>query len=190
MFDIHTNRTQGVLHFDCEARPLSFWQPDQPTTEITAISSAFADDIEGTLHTCLLGECEPREMLEYFVTRYNEASVVTAHYGIKYDLPLINGALIEYGMSPLSEKMVSDTKQDLVKYQFIPKTQEHLSQMMGTLNAKEYMTQQDWRTANRLTPEGLAETKRRVEGDVRQHYELRTELIKRGLLRAPRLWRP
>lgn len=183
-----------VLHFDCEARPLSFWYETQPTTDLTAIASAWADDIEGTLHTDLMGptwtERKYKKMLQCFVERYNEADVVTAHYGIKFDLPLINGALIEMGMPILTEKYISDTKQHIVKYGFIPKTQEHVSGMMRTMNPKEHMTQADWRRANRLTPQGMEETRRRVEGDVKQHYEMRQELIKRGLLSPPVLWTP
>ncbi len=187
---IPTKPKGRTLHFDCEARPLSFWVPDQPTTEITAICSAWADDIEGTIHTCLLGETSMKDMLAYFVERYNEATMVTGHYIIRFDLPLVNAALVENGMETLTEKMASDTKQHLIKYRFLPKTQEHLSDMMGTVRDKEHMKQSEWREANRLTPAGLAETRRRVEGDVRQHYELRAELIRRNLLKPPSLWRP
>jgi hypothetical protein len=189
MFDVPT-KPGRVLHFDCEARPLSFWQPDQPTTEITAISSAWADDIAGTIETSLLGEHTQQEMLAAIVARWNEATVVTAHYGLRYDAPLINGALIEYNMGTLEPKLFSDTKEHLVKFKFIPKTQEHLSDMMGTFQTKEHMRQSQWREANRLTTEGLQETRRRVEGDIYQHYELRQELLKRGLLGPPTLWTP
>jgi len=34
---------QRILDFDIENRPLSYWIPDQPTAEITAIAWAWAD---------------------------------------------------------------------------------------------------------------------------------------------------
>jgi hypothetical protein len=183
-----------ILHFDCEARPLSFWYETQPTTDITAISTAWADDIDGSISTDLMGpawsDAAYKKMLKNFVARYNESDIVTAHYGIRFDLPLINGALIEMGLPILLPKLISDTKQHLVKYAFIPKTQEFVSGMMRTLYPKEHMTQEEWRRANRLTKEGIAETKRRVEGDVHQHYEMRQALLERGLLKKPTLWRP
>jgi hypothetical protein len=193
MLDITTSPGR-ILHFDAECRPLTFWVPDQPTTDITAISSAWADDIDGTIKTVTMGprwtERSYKQMLKQFVERYNEASIVTGHYILRFDIPLFNSALIEMGMPVLEEKLVSDTKIHLAKYQFLPKTQEHVSGMMRTMNPKEHMTQEDWREANRLTPKGITETRRRVEGDVRQHYQMRAELISRGLLKAPSIWRP
>ena len=186
--------TVKILHFDCEARPLSFWYETQPTTDITAISTAWAHDIDGTIHTDLMGpawsEGAYKKMLINFVKRYEEADIVTAHYGIKYDLPLINGALIEMGLPYLTEKLISDTKQHLVKYSFIPKTQEFVSGMMRSMYPKEHMTQEQWRRANRLTKEGIVETKRRVEGDIHQHYEMRMSLLEKNMLKKPTLWRP
>jgi hypothetical protein len=52
------------------------------------------------------------------------------------------------------------------------------------------MSQPEWREANRLTPEGLKHTKRRVAGDVRQHKELRLRLQQTRMLKAPRVWVP
>lgn len=183
-----------ILHFDAECRPLTFWVPDQPTTDLTAISSAWADDIDGTMQTDTMGprwtERAYKKMLANFVKRWNEADIVTGHYVLKFDIPLFNSALIEMDMPILTEKLVSDTKIHLAKYQFLPKTQEHVSGMMRTMNPKEHMTQENWREANRLTPNGIAETRRRVEGDVRQHYQMRQELINRGLLKKPVVWRP
>jgi hypothetical protein len=50
------------------------------------------------------------------------------------------------------------------------------------------MNQSKWRAANRLTPEGLAEVRQRVTGDVRQHIELRRELLALGYLCNPKMW--
>jgi hypothetical protein len=52
------------------------------------------------------------------------------------------------------------------------------------------MGQHSWRTSNRLAPEGLRATEKRVVGDVVDHMRLRPELLKRNLLKPPRIWHP
>jgi hypothetical protein len=54
---------------------------------------------------------------------------------------------------------------------------------------KVQMNQTKWRAANRLTPEGLAEVRARVVGDVRQHIQMRAKLLEMGYLAPPRIWR-
>lgn len=181
-----------ILDFDIENRPSSYWYDDQTTAEVTAIAWAFTDDpknirvevLDPTVDNSITG------MLYAFLEAYNEAYMVTGHYIRKHDLPILNGAYIENGFDPLSPKMTSDTKLDLVGYRDLPKTQEFLGEMLGVKSPKVHMTQTDWREANRLTPKGIANTKRRVTGDVKQHMEIRKELIARGMLRQPKLWRP
>jgi hypothetical protein len=187
---VPTRKGGRILGFDIENMPLTYYAPDYPTAQITAIASAFEDDVKGTIHVCLLGICDPEEMLTIFVNRYEEADIVTGHYIRKHDLPIINGSLIEFGMPTLSKKMTSDTKMDLVKFSDIPKNQEYLGAIMGTKQPKVPMTQADWRQANRFTPEGIERTRKRVVADVRQQLQMRKELIRRGLLREPQIWRP
>jgi hypothetical protein len=50
------------------------------------------------------------------------------------------------------------------------------------------MNQVKWRSANRLTPEGLALVRERVVGDVQQHISLRRELLSLGYLKPARVW--
>jgi len=178
-----------VLCFDIENRPLSYWIPDTPTAEITAIAAAWADDPK-TMRVWLLGRDDPEAMLIGFIELYDQADMVTGHYIRKHDLPIINGALIEAGLRTLGPKLTQDTKLDMVAKSDIPATQEHLSDMLGIPADKYHMTQAMWREANRLTADGLALTERRVTDDVRQHIKLRAEMIQRGLLKAPRVWRP
>ena len=189
MNNLETKRRLRVLDFDIENRPLSYWVPDRPTAEITAIASCWVGS-PSTMTVGLLGREELRTILEGFVERYNEADMVTGHYIRRHDLPIINGALLEHGMAPLEPKLVCDTKLDLVTRGDMPATQEHLSEMLGVPAPKIKMTQMMWREANRLTPEGIILTERRVAGDVKQHIALRTKLLQAGLLGPPRIWRP
>ena len=196
-----------VLDFDIENRPLSYWQPDRPTAEITSIASVWVDD-PGSVEVLLLappcvhcggGSCREmgpdvmsgREMLGRFVDRYNESDMVTGHYIRAHDLPIINGALIELGLPTLGPKMTCDTKLDMVKKADIPATQEYLLEQLGIPGMQKFvMSQTKWREANRLTPRGLQLTYDRVSSDIVGHVALRAEMMKRGLLKAPRAWDP
>lgn len=182
-----TKRPLRVLDFDIENRPLSYWQPDRPTSEITAIAWA---EKPSEVYVVTLGRVDPVAMLESFVEAYNASDVVTGHYVRVHDLPIINGALIEYGLPPLKPKMVQDTKQDMIRKADIPATQEHLADMLGIKAHKYHMTQAMWREANRLTEKGMDQTEKRVTDDVKQHMQLRKAMLKAGWLKPPRMWYP
>lgn len=177
-----------VLDFDLENRPLSYAGPDWTTAEITAIAASWAD--QNRVRCWLLGKHDPEEMLRGFLALYDEADCVTGHYIRKHDLPILNGALMEYGLPPLSQKLTSDTKLDMVKKKDMSASQESLAGMYGLSYRKEHMSQPMWREANRLTPGGLKETRRRVTGDVKQHKQLRLRMLEAGVLGPPRVWSP
>jgi hypothetical protein len=184
-----TNRRVKVLDFDIENRPLSYWYDGNCTSEITAIAASWVG--EDHVYCWLLGpEEDGEDILWNFCDLYDQADIVTGHYIRKHDLPIINGALMEYGMHSLSPKYTQDTKMDLVKRGGLSMSQEALAAMFRIPAPKVHMTQQMWRDANRLTQEGLELTRERVVGDIIQHKQLREELLKRGLLKAPRLWKP
>ena len=182
-------RPRRILDFDIENRPLSYWVPDRPTAEVTAIAWAWTDK-PSRVHCALLGRDDPKVMLQAFVRAYDEADMVTGHYIRKHDLPILNGALMEAGLPLLGPKLTQDTKLDMVKKADIPATQEFLSDTLGVKSHKYHMTQMMWRDANRLTPEGLALTEKRVTDDVRQHMKLRKAMLAAGMLHPPKVWRP
>lgn len=182
-----TKRTIKILDFDIETRPLTYWTPDRPTQEITAIASCWADDMR-TMAVTLLGIDDPLVMLSSFVKRYNEADMVTGHYIRKFDLPAINGALMEYGLPLLGPKLTCDTRLDLKKKGDIPATQEYLGELFDLPFQKVIMSQVKWRRANRLTPEGIEASKKRVTGDVYEHMALRAKMVELELLKPPKIW--
>lgn len=186
---MHLKRKIKILDFDIENRPLSYWA-DRPTAEVTAIASCWVDDYS-TMEVHLLKNYpeDSIAMLNAFVQRYNEADMVTGHYIRKHDLPHINGALMEFGLPKLAPKLTCDTRLDMHKKGDIPATQEYLSELLGVPAEKVHMTQTAWREANRLTPDGLQATQKRVVGDVAQHMLLRLAMVEKGLLKAPRIWR-
>jgi len=182
------SRPLRVLDFDIENRPLTYLGSDFTTAEVTAISWAWTDQPQDVT-VYLLGETELPTILREFVKVYQQADMVTGHYIKGHDLPMINGALMECRMAPLSDKMVQDTKIDLIRAKGLSLSQESLGAMFRLDHQKVTMNQSKWRAANRLTPEGLVEVRERVTGDVKQHMELRQELVALGYLAPPTLWR-
>lgn len=180
------SRAPKVLDFDIENRPLSYLGSDFTTAEVTAIAWAWADSPDVTV--CLLGEQALSDILRAFVEAYEQADMVTGHYIIGHDLPMLNGALMECRLPPLPDKMVQDTKVHLIRSKGLSLSQESLGAMFRLDHQKVVMNQSKWRAANRLTPEGLAEVRQRVVGDVRQHIQLRRELLACGYLAPPRMW--
>jgi hypothetical protein len=188
-------RDLRILDFDIENRPLTYWVPDMPTADITAIAWMWVGDHD-TLTVRALGEVSQRTILEDFVEAYSQADIVTGHYIRRHDLPIINGALYEHDLPLLTPKMTSDTKLDMFKKADLPATQEFLLELLdpkcplGITLEKYHMSQGMWREANRLTTDGIAETKRRVMSDVHAHSHMREAMLQRGWLRRPSVWYP
>lgn len=182
------SRAARVLDFDIENRPLSYLGSDFTTAEVTAIAWAWTDRPRAVT-VRLLGEQPLRAILREFVAAYTEADMVTGHYITGHDLPMINGALMECRMPALPDKRVQDTKTQMMRSKGLSLSQESLGAMFRLAHKKQGMNQSQWRAANRLTRAGLAEVRRRVVGDVRQHIALRQELLASGYLAAPVMWR-
>lgn len=183
-----SSKTVRVLDFDIENRPLSYLGSDFTTAEVTAIAAGWTD--QKKIHCWVLGEDTAEDMLDNFRELYLEADVVTGHYIRKHDLPILNGALLEHGLEPLTEKLSSDTKLDMIRRKELSVSQESLAGMYGLPHPKHHMSQPEWREANRLTPEGLRKTRKRVTSDVIQHKALRERLIQDKALHPPKVWRP
>lgn len=179
-----------ILDFDCECRPLSYLGSDYTTGEITAIACAWIVNGKARdTQVWALGEHTSEEIALGFLERYNEADMVTGHFIRGFDLPLVNGLMLDNDLAPLSDKLSHDTKNDLRRRKYVSASQENLGYSLGLKAPKVQMNQQKWREANRLTPEGIALTKKRVLGDVKQHVQLRERLIELGWLDGPKVWR-
>jgi hypothetical protein len=181
-------RPMRILDFDIENRPLTYLGSDFTTAEVTAISWAWVDTHEDVT-VYLLGETELPEILRAFLKVYDEADVVMGHFIRGHDLPMIQGALMEFQMPALGDKMTQDTKLDLMRSKGISKSQESLGAMWNLDTPKVQMNQSKWRAANRLSPEGLAMVRERVTGDVKQNIALRKRARELGYLGPPRWWR-
>jgi hypothetical protein len=193
MFTTTVRAQHRILDFDIENRPLTYWFGDVTTSEITAIAWSWADEDVTDVAVLLPPpdhETSAVDMLSAFAEAYDQADVVTGHFIRKHDLPIINAALLEYGLQTLGPKLTVDTKLDLVKRGGLAASQQALGGMFDLKAPKVQMPQQRWRDANRLTDAGIEGAIQRVTGDVIQHKELRAELAERGLLLPPRMWTP
>lgn len=137
-----------------------------------------------------LNVSHPIDLLMPFRQMFDEADMVTGHFIRKHDLPIINGALAEFNLPVLGEKLTSDTKLDLIRWKDLPQSQESLAEMLRLADEKHHMSQADWRRANRLTATGKKYTQKRVVDDVIQHKAMRLKLLERKLLGPPKLWKP
>lgn len=178
-----------VLDFDIETRKVGFhsggkFGPDG--CEPTAIAACWVE--EKSVRVKLLPEQTPTEMLAWFRELYDQADLVTGHYVRKFDLPILNGAMLEHGLPLLGQKLVSDTKQDLEAFSGLSKSQENLAGMLGLAEGKFHMADFRWRPATRLDPDGVPLARKRAASDVRQHISLRAALSAAGALRPPRVW--
>jgi hypothetical protein len=129
-------------------------------------------------------------MLSQFRKAYDRADMVTGHYIKPFDLPIINGALLEHGLPLLGPKLACDTHKDFVRVAGLSKSQENLSLMLKTGSKKFHMADNDWRRVARLEPEAMGMCLKRVTGDVVQHKEDRLALHAAGALKPPRAWQP
>lgn len=144
---VHIGKTSlRILDLDSECRPLAWYGGDFVTKQPTAIAWKFIGE-RGGVQIGAIGEsgdpdclaAEEEEMLEYFRLDYNAADIVTGHYIRGFDLPVLNGAMLRLGLTPLEDKLASDTKLDFSKAQGLSKSQENLGAMFELKHPKVNM---------------------------------------------------
>lgn len=188
---IKADAPKRILDFDIETRRIGFhsagkFSPDG--CEPVAIACSWSDNDYVMVET--IDEEPIAGVLRRFRTMWEAADIVTGHYIRKFDIPIINGALLEHGLPLLTPKLTSDTHGDFVKVAGLSKSQENLSLMLRTGSKKVHMADNDWRQVARLEPEAMKACRKRVVGDVIQHKEDRLRLIQAGALKPPRMWKP
>lgn len=190
-----SSKPAKVLDFDIETRRIGFhsagrFAPDGCEPVIIAWGWADGHGLDSTWMAGVWTKRRYKHMLQRWLHAYAEADVVTGHYIRKFDLPILNGACLEMGLGPLPEKLVSDTKTDLINIAGLSQSQENLSAMLELEQHKFHMSDNDWRSVARLTPEGIEEARKRCTKDVAQHQALRERLIEEGFLGRPEVWKP
>ena len=178
-----------ILDFDTECRPMHYneWRAE---SQITGIAWSWVG--EDDVHVEILNQNLRNEtsMMRRFLEIFGRADIVTGHYIRRHDLPLIVDHCARLGLPIPRQVLASDTKVDHVDVRGLGLSQENLSVTFGLAAEKHHMSGAAWRVANQLDRAGREGTRKRVVDDVIHHKQLRAELIERGLLKAPRVWRP
>jgi hypothetical protein len=179
------------LSFDCEARPGAWIGGDFVSRSLTAIAWRFHDEDE--THTTILSRRDrsTKRLLQEFLPAYNDADVVTGHWILGFDLPLLNHELQDNAMPLLQPKLVVDTKASLAKGIGGSKSQENLGAQYGLAHPKIPMNTPGWESWNMwLSEKGRDAVLERVIGDVDQHVELYRRLQGLGYLAPAKVWKP
>lgn len=192
---LRSKRPFRILDFDVECRPIAWYGGDFVTKQPTAIAWKFIGE-RGALQVAVIGESDRSSrvlleeviMLEKFRVAYDAADMVTGHYVRGFDLPTLNAAYDRLGLPILGPKLAQDTKGDYITTSGISKSMENLGAMYELKHPKVGMNTALWGKGNMLLPEGIKATRKRVVGDVREHIELREEMLRRGTLGPGRVW--
>lgn len=194
MFEV-SERKLRVLDFDTECRPLHYseWRDE---SQITAYAWGWLEDRR--VHSRILEHHDRArdlyrhegEMLLDFLDAFDEADIVTGHYILRHDLPLIVDHCMRLGVALPGPKLVSDTKLALPSVKGLGLSQDNLALLLELDEKKHHMAGRQWADANVLTNEGRALTHQRVVNDVRQHRAIRAEMINLGWMTPPVVWRP
>jgi DNA polymerase elongation subunit (family B) len=171
-----------ILDFDMETRKVGFhsagqFKPEGCEPVIIAASWFGEDKVKTWSLSPTWDEKDIHKMLNGFVSLYEQADMITGHYISKYDLPIINGALLEFGYKPLSDKLMTDTKTGMKTIAGLSASQENLGALKTLDDAKFHMNDNMWRAVGRLTPNGLALARERVVADVIQHKNMYNVLL-------------
>lgn len=180
-----------VLDFDIETRRIGFhnggrFRPDG--CEPIAIACSWVG--QSRVYCWTIKTHGLKELLEKFLPFYEEAGMVTGHYVRKFDLPILNGSMMEQGLPLLSPRRVQDTKCDLADVAGLSLSQENLGALHRLEASKFHMNDHAWREVARLAPGAMDLARRRVVGDVIQHKQLRQSLLDAGALNPARVWQP
>lgn len=191
-----------LLCFDLENRPLAYWYDGQTTSQITAFGWKWAD--ADSVRVMLLGpdehyyeEGEPGRSTRYtpagahslFREELMQADIVYGHNIRRHDLPIFQSWLLRLQLPLLPPVLTSDTLSDYPKRNGLSASLENLAAMYGLGGEKFGMSQPMWEEANRLTADGLALARKRVESDVLLQERLRAKEIELGLLGPPKIWK-
>lgn len=197
---IGQERTLRFLDFDFESKPWWFWY-DKPTAVITALSYMWVDGDQpnhDTLTTTIATLDTPesyKEWLTYIRSVLTSADVLTGHNIDRFDLPLLQGQLLRFGLPALPALLTQDTMR-IVKRRDTSASQESLLNYRGLKPVcpigmpvyKDHLSIPQWEEA--ALGWNNADLAERPSSDVHGHVHLREVLIEKGYLAPPKAWKP
>lgn len=185
-------RPKRILDFDCETVSAGFADPNWVPQRITVIAWSWIGQERVYCFSRLSGA---KIMLESFLEAYNKADMVTGHNLIRFDLPIINSDLMRLDLPFLEPKIVQDTMR-FVKTKGFKKGQDNLGKLLELANQKMNLIWADWEEAYEWDKliEGKEVTwkvpRDRCKSDVAMHKQMRQEMLDRGWLKGPVMWKP
>ena len=190
-----TQRTEvsqwRILDFDLETVAAGFADPDWVPQKITCVAWSWvgSDTVESRI--CgprgLFGQPEKRKrMLIPLLAAIAEADMVTGHNLERFDLPVLNTECMRLGLTPVTSVLVQDTMR-VFRSKGFKKGQDNLGRLFKLENEKMPLDWQAWQDG--YDESGWETIRQRAESDVLMHKELRIEMLRRDLLRQPRVWR-
>ena len=188
---IESGRELRILDFDVETVAAGFADPDWVPQKVTCVAWSWigSDEVDSRV-------CDPdglyktpakrAHMLEQLLKQIERADLLTGHNIIRFDIPVINSDAMRLGLEPVREAWVQDTMR-LIRAKGFKKGQDNISKLLRTSQDKLPLSWQEWEDA--YEQDGWATIRERAETDVIGHKEMRAGLLKRRLLRPPRIWR-
>lgn len=183
-FRTSSPRPRRTLDFDIETRAAGFGDPNWVPQSVTAIAWSWVDEDEIHVRTLLQGFAS---MVDDFLAAHSEATMLTGHNLLRFDLPVLQADLLRQGYRPLPSKLVQDTIR-IVKTKGFKKGQDNLSTLVRSPEQKMPLNWQEWDDA--YNEPGWPVVIERVVSDVRGHKLLRAEMLRRGWIKPAVRWAP
>ena len=126
-------------------------------------------------------------MLRPLLEAIRSASRVTGHNILRFDLKVLNAECLRLGLDPVGPVLAEDTMR-LPRAKGFKKGQDALGHLLRVRTEKQSLDWQEWQDS--YDEEGWPRVKSRCVSDVRMHKQIRQEMIDRGWLKPPVLWKP
>lgn len=203
------SRDLRILDFDVETCAAGFADPQWVPQKITCVAWSWLGTGVVEHRICgplgFFGRPElRREMLVPLLDAIAEADYVTGHNLERFDLGVINAECMRLDLPPIMSVTVQDTMRVLRSKGF-KKGQDNLGRLFNTLEQKLSLDWQAWQEAydeigedaglakRLLNPSAYPEVwptiRERAVSDVIMHQQLRNEVLERGIMKKPRVWR-
>jgi len=179
-------RPLSPVVFDLEAQP-GPWAGSDWTYRMMLTGALWTED---TGMTYLAPDFSGEELDAWVQPLRAKGTLVVAHNGDKYDLPLLTGTLLKFGLPMLGTVLLSDTCSHL------PKMGSALSRKLGDLSARLDLHNQkgslgpyEWEAVYERQEWALEALEEYNVADVLATYELWKELNRLGWLGPAKSWR-
>ncbi len=173
-----------ILDFDIETIAAGFADPQWVPQKITVIAWSWIG--KDKVFSCTRQE-GVWDMLNDFALVFDEADMLTGHNLIRFDLPVLQSELLRHGFDSLGPKLVQDTMR-LVKTKGFKKGQDNIGSLLKIPVGKMALNWQEWQDA--YDEPDWATVVDRCKSDVVMHKLMRAEMLERGWLKSPSLWKP